>query len=241
MRNDRAKKQDRGEVPKGHANKKNKTTQKEGEPPFELISATFGYFAVSNFSDGDAKLWMGRNEVDVEFSFKMGLRDAFYHGISILNHKNYKINDQDRAIKKWKGETSSNKPQLVEVQKKLHEEQKSRKDDVDKLLAEKEKLSVEVRLSADVLEKRCAQLEGELTELKVNQLKELSDAYSTDFLDNLQNFLAGDPEYNWVKNFAPSTTCYMAQFKADNAQAIEEVRLDLHKKINIELEVAAEV
>ncbi|KAK1395007.1 hypothetical protein POM88_014063 [Heracleum sosnowskyi] len=118
---------------------------------------------------------MNRNNADAEFAFKMGLGEAFYHGVNVLLEKNAIITDQDNTVKKWKGEASSCKSQLVEVQKKLDAVQ-AMKDEVEKVQAALNKLSVESKIMGEALKSENAKMKKELTELKASTQKELSDA-----------------------------------------------------------------
>lgn len=56
------------------------------------------------------------------------------------------------------------------------------------------------------------------------------------FFDYLVNFLAGDPNYDWTKLFAPSTPAFMEKFKESKAAAIEKARQALQAKIQTEQE-----
>lgn len=67
---------------------------------------------------------------------------------------------------------------------------------------------------------------------------DLSQAYSAGFATYLQNFLAADPDYDWVVvHFAPSTPSFKINFKANYAVEIAKARADLEVKIASELEV----
>ncbi|KAL8120089.1 hypothetical protein AgCh_017277 [Apium graveolens] len=71
-----------------------------------------------------------------------------------------------------------------------------------------------------------------------NKDQELSQAYSLGFKAYLKNFLAVNPDYDWSTRFPPSTPRYKVKFKADNAATIEQARVGLQAKIEVELAVA---
>lgn len=76
--------------------------------------------------------------------------------------------------------------------------------------------------ATQTLEGENTKLKSEMNELRAEIRKSQSDPYCAGFLGYLRNFLAGDPEYDWVTHFAPSTPAYMQKFKDENAQAINE-------------------
>lgn len=88
-------------------------------------------------------------------------------------------------------------------------------------------------------EREIARLKSENDRIQGEKDVELSQAFSAGFAAYLENFLAGDPEYDWSVHFAPSTTGYMIDFKAKNAAAIAKARAGLESKIAKERETLA--
>lgn len=68
--------------------------------------------------------------------------------------------------------------------------------------------------------------EGKVEDLK-GQLAEANEAAFTDgFRSYMTGFLAVDPDYDWAK-FVPATRTWIEEFKVEQAQAIEEKRLEI--------------
>lgn len=236
-KNDRNRKRDFGDNSKANPGKKLKNAMIDNSST-DLVVSTFGSLAAENFSEDEVKLLNNRSDEEAELSFRSGLGDAFYHGLRVLAQKNSIIKDQERSLKKLKGEASSHATKMAEAQKKLDGEIRARKDDVDKLQLTLDKANFDLDNLKRTHEDEIAKLRSENELLLASTRKGQSEAYNAGFLDYLRNFLAADPDYNWAQHFAPSTPGYMITFKADNAELIEAAKDDLRKKIASELKAA---
>ena len=113
---------------------------------------------------------------------------------------------------------------------------KTRNDQIKSLQKAFNDLTESSTTAANLANSTIAGLQSELEGEKAAKSKELSDAYSMGFFDYLVNFLAGDPNYDWTKLFAPSTPAFMEKFKESKAAAIEKARQALQAKIQTEQE-----
>lgn len=96
-------------------------------------ASTFGALVAENYSSEDVKIWSSREEADAEHNFKLGLGDAFFHGLNVLAQKNTLIKDQERALKNLKGEATIQQSKLLAAEKKAVDETRVRRDEVGKL------------------------------------------------------------------------------------------------------------
>ena len=218
-----------------HPPKRNKTNPAERDTPKDSASSFFGSLASENYSEHDVKMWKGRSDTDAEYNFKLGLGDAFYHGLTLMNQKNSTIQDQRRAINRYKDDLITLKGQVTEYHAKYHEEVKARKDDAVNAQKALDRQHDEAKQAQELLEGENLKLQAKVEELEAAAKKKESEAYSLGFLDYLRNFLAADPEYDWSSHFAPSTPAFMSLFKEENSAQIIEARAVLDDQIKNEL------
>ena len=218
-----------------NAAKKNKANVTEGEIASESASSFFGSLASETYSENDVKMWKGRNDIDAEYNFKLGLGDAFYHGLTLMNQKNSVIQDQRRVITRYKDDLITLKGQVTDYHTKYHDEVKARKEDTVNAQKALDRQHNEAKQAQDILEGENLKLQAKVTELEAAAKKREGEAYSMGFLDYLRNFLAADPEYDWAPHFAPSTPAFMSQFKEENSAQIIEARALLANQIQEEL------
>lgn len=181
------------------------------------------------------KMWKDRSDSDAEFNFKLGLGDAFYHGLTLMNQKNSIIKNKEKAITKYKDDVFILKGQVADFHKKYNNEIKAMKDDANKAQMSLDQFQVEAKQAQELLEGENSRLQARVDELEASLKKREGAAYSMGFLDYLCNFLAADPEYDWPSHFAPSTPAFMSNFKEKNSAQIIEARTLLDPQIKSEL------
>lgn len=181
-------------------------------------------------------MWKQRKEEDAEYNFKLGLGDAFFHGLTVMKEKKSLIQDQKRAIGRYREDIVTLKGQFTEYHGKYHEEVKVSKEDAVKAQKALDKQHDEARKEHDALSGENSKLQAKVDELEASINQKEGAAYSLGFLDYLRNFLAADPEYDWSAHFAPSTPAFMSFFKEENAALIFEAKTILDEDIKKELQ-----
>lgn len=96
--------------------------------PAESAASFFGSLGSKNYSENNVKIWKNRSNADADFNFKLGLGDAFYHGLTLMTRKNATIKEQERAISSYKDDISILKGQVTDYHKKYQDEIKARKE-----------------------------------------------------------------------------------------------------------------
>lgn len=165
----------------------------------------------------------------------MCLGDVFFHGLNIVTQKNATNFEYKSSLRNLRKEKNSFVTQLSEVQKKLEDEKKARKENVGKLQSFLDKLFIEAKKTNEALQGENSKLQSKITDLETGIKKRESDAYNFDFPAYLRNFLAADPEYDWAPHFPPTTPDYIVQFKQENATLIQEAKIALDARIKSEL------
>ena len=216
--------------------KKNKVNEEKGDSLAGSAASFFGSIASENYSEGDIEMWKNRKETDAEYNFKLGLGDAFYHGLTLMKEKNSIIQNQKKAITRYREDITTLKGQVTDYHGRYHEEIKARKDDAVNAQKAIDKQHEEAKQAQEALLGENTRLQARIDELEASMKQKEGAAYSLGFLDYLRNFLAADPEYDWSSHFAPSTPAFMSHFKEENSTQIIEARSLLDDQIKEELE-----
>ena len=189
-----------------------------------------GYIEPSKFTN-----WQQRDGEQAAEACRRAAAELFFHltcnpsDTEKLRASLDTAKEENAKLKKKLSEAEKDKTELEKFKNKAVKDISRLKSDADNLRVELNKTAQDLSNAGETvvsLEKKVEELEGQQAE--ASRL-----AYADGFRSYVTGFLAVDPDYDWSK-FVPATRTWIEEFKVEQAQAIEERRLE------IELEAASD-
>ena len=201
-----------------------------------MVAKDFEKHALLHVEQKELNAWKARSKEEARDAIRRATTELLFHNVV---EESMRVDDVARShtldlekralLKELKEnkkalESLSNAKSVLEDSLKIHSQEEAR---LKRTLQEKEDLLLDSKRENDLLSLEILQLKADQSNICQEEKEQIHGAaYEEGFTGYVLGFLATDPEYSWEK-FDPDTRKWIEDFKAENAAAIADKKLEI--------------